>query len=211
VLAVEKDTRLFRVLRARVSGYPRVACRFGDFLATPLPLGPYAVVSNVPFAITAALVRRLLHAARPPDEALLVLQREAAEKFAGVRRETLFSLMHKPWFEITIVGGLRRSDFAPPPRVASTLLRVRRRAVPLVREEEGYRAFVVAGFRYGGADVSRALRRQITAWQVKRLSRDLGFSPHAGASQLTFEQWLAVFRFVEHECLGHDPTPSAVA
>src|ERR1700682_2064821 len=83
VVAVETDSRLYGLVRERFARRPEVACHHADFLTFPLPATPYCVVSNVPYAITAALVRRLLHAARPPDEALLIVQREAAEKFAG--------------------------------------------------------------------------------------------------------------------------------
>jgi len=213
VIAVEKDERLFSLLRLRLASRPAVACHHADFLVFPLPSVPYRVVSNVPYAITAALVRRLLHAARPPDDALLVVQREAAEKFAGTPRDTQFSLLYKPWFEITIVGAVARRDFVPPPRVHSVLLRIRRRVLPLVADcsAPAYRSFIAATFGRGAPEVSHALRRYLTARQVKRLGRDLGFRRDCRASQLTFDQWLGIFRFVEHECLGHDPTRRAVA
>jgi 16S rRNA A1518/A1519 N6-dimethyltransferase RsmA/KsgA/DIM1 with predicted DNA glycosylase/AP lyase activity len=103
---------------------------------------------------------------------------------------------------------MRRSDFAPPPRVQSDVLRINRRSAPLVDLERAgaYRALLGATFGHGAGDVSRALRPYVTATQVRRLGRDLGFAAHAATSQLTFAQWLAVFRFVEHECLGRDPT-----
>lgn len=209
VIAVEKDARLYGRLRARFAGDPRVVCCRADFLEWAPPSGgPYRFVSNVPYGITAALVRKVLHAARLPDEAVLVVQREAAEKFAGTPRETLFSLLHKPWWEIAIAGAMRRGDFVPAPRVRSAVLRVVRRDAPLIAETGArrYQAFVAGAFVHGSADVSRALRRWLTARQVRRLGRELGFEAHARTSDLTFGQWLAVFRFVEHECLGHDPT-----
>jgi 23S rRNA (adenine-N6)-dimethyltransferase len=213
VVAVEKDERLSGPLRRRLAGRPNVACHHADFLAFQLPSIAYRVVSNVPYGITAAVVRKLLHAARPPDEAMLIVQREAAEKFAGTPRETLFSLLHKPWFEIGVAGAVARRDFAPPPRVRSALLRIQRRDAPLVAGDSAaaYRSFITAAFGHGAPEVSHALRRYVTARQVKRLGHDLGFSRDSRASQLTFDQWLSIFRFVEHECLGHDPTRRHIA
>jgi 23S rRNA (adenine-N6)-dimethyltransferase len=208
VIAVEKDERLYARLRQRFARQPDVECHLGDFLAFPLPSTPYRVVSNVPYGITAAVVRTLLHAARPPDEAVLIVQREAAEKFAGAPRETQFSLLHKPWFEISIVGSVARRDFAPEPRVQSALLRLRRRPACLIDDSSApaYRSFVQESFGRGAPEVSHGLRRYLTARQIKRLARDHGFVADARPSQLNFDQWLAIFRFVEHECLGHDPT-----
>ena len=208
VIAVEKDERLYRQLARRFAGHPNVESRHADILAFPLPSTPYRVVSNVPYAITAALVRKLLHAARPPGEALLIVQREAAQKFAGTPRETLFSLLWKPYYEIAIACAVPRRDFVPPPRVQSALLRLHRRDLPLVaaNSASAYRSFVTKAFTHGAPEVSHALRRYLTPRQVYRLGRDLGFAAHGPASQLTFDQWLGIFRFVEHECLGHDPT-----
>ena len=213
VIAVEKDERLYRQLARRFAGHPNVESRHADILAFPLPSTPYRVVSNVPYAITAALVRKLLHAARPPGEALLIVQREAAQKFAGTPRETQFSLLHKPWFDITIAGAVARRDFSPPPRVHSSLLSIRHRGVPLVAGGSGpdYRSFIATTFGRGAPEASHALRRYLTPRQMYRLGRDLGFARDARASQLTFDQWLGIFRFVEHECLGHDPTRRVAA
>jgi 23S rRNA (adenine-N6)-dimethyltransferase len=208
VLAVEKDERLFELLRRRFIGRETVVCRCGDFLAMQLPELPYRVVSNVPYTITAAMVRKLLDAPRPPNDAALIVQREAAEKFAGAPRETRLSLLHRPWFEIRIEYGVPRHCFAPPPRVRSVLMRIRPRAAPLVdaASAPAYRRFIVEAFGQGGREASRGLRRFVTAQQLARLRHDLGFAADARPSELAFSQWLAIFRFVEHECLGHDPT-----
>lgn len=211
VIAIEKDERLFAELKSRFSRQrPPVHCVCADVLELELPRQPYWAVSNVPYGITAALVRRLLHAARPPDVAWLIVQREAAEKFAGTPRETLFSLLHKPWFDIAIAGALPAQMFVPQPRVRSALLRINRRAAPLLSESATvrYRSLTTAAFTHG---LRPGLRRALTARQIRRLAHDHYFDAGAPASHLSFDQWLAIFRFVEHECLGHDPTLHSVA
>jgi 23S rRNA (adenine-N6)-dimethyltransferase len=82
VLAIEKDARLYDALRARFDGRPDVECVRADFLTFRLPSTGYRVVSNVPYGITAAVVRKLLHAARPPDDAVLIVQREVSRSTA---------------------------------------------------------------------------------------------------------------------------------
>jgi 23S rRNA (adenine-N6)-dimethyltransferase len=203
VIAVEKDVRLFRALRARFIGRTNVECHHGDILRFPLPRAPYAVVSNVPFAISAALVRRLLAAPTPPHDALLILQREAAEKFAGVPQETLFSLLAKPYVTLDVVRAFRRDDFAPPPSVESVLLRVRRREAPLVRatSRAAYARFVSMGFRRGGPDVRRTLRPLLTREQFRVMSCAVGVRARQRPSDLTFAQWMGMFRFYELVCL----------
>jgi 23S rRNA (adenine-N6)-dimethyltransferase len=211
VIAIERDVALCSRLRKRFGGNPRVSVRLGDALAFELPREPYHVVSNVPYAITAALMRTLLQAARPLDTATLILQREAAQKFAGAPRETLFSLLHKPAFSFEIVASVPRGAFVPPPSVESSVLRIVRRDVPLVSGASGrrYRAFLESAFGHGSGAVGATLRPYMTARQVRRTAHGMGVAPDARVSRLTFEQWLVIFRFVEHECLGHDPTRAA--
>jgi len=204
VVAIEKDPRLYRSLRARFVGRTNVECHHADALTFPLPHGPYAVVSNVPFSITASLVRRLLDAPRPPDDAWLIVQREAALKFAGMPEETMFSLIRKPRFTIAVASSIARTAFVPQPPVDATLLHAQRWRQPLLppRSMEAWRGFLRQGFRSGAPDVRTALRPYFTRRQLVILSRDLRFDLRASPSSLTFGQWLAMFRFHAQACRG---------
>ena len=162
-----------------------VRCVRGDFLATALPAS--AVQRRLERAIRDHGGARAEAAARGAPA-----RRGGAHRPAGggaeVRRrrraETLFSLLHKPWFEIDVVGAMRRSDFVPPPRVQSAVLRIRRRTAPLVapRSSGG-----VSGrsstptFGHGAPATSRGRSgAACTATQVRRLGRDLGFAARRG-------------------------------
>ncbi len=205
VIAVEKDVRLFRPLRARFLGRTNVECRHADYLTLRPPGALHKVVSSVPYSITSAVVRKVI--ADGAADAFLIVQREAAEKFAGTPRETLFSLLHKPWLDIRVGRSFRRRDFVPPPSVDSVLLSLHRREQPHVEpaSRAAYRRFVRGTFGARGPDARASLRQWFTSRQIRRLGTDLGFAPDARPSQLTFEQWLAIFRFYEHVCLGRDP------
>ncbi len=207
VIAIEKDARLFRSLRARFIGRTNVECHHADALTFPLPRGPYAVVANLPYGITSAIVRRLLSAAPPPVEAFLVVQAEAAAKFAGTPEESMFSLLHKPWFDFAVMRRVPRGAFEPRPRVRSAVLRISRREAPLVDDASAraYRRFVASTFGARGDTVRATLKRRLSHRQMLRLARDSGFALSARPSQLTFDQWLMIFRFQEHCCSGRDP------
>ncbi len=151
----------------------------------------------MPFARTADIMR---HLTETPTltEAYLVVQREAAERFAGYpyEDETIRSLSLKPWWHVEILRRLRRTDFAPVPNVDAALLWLMRRDRPLVQGAEGdtYLRFIES--QLGTTRTVRAaLRRLLTHKQMRRLARDLRFSLDARPSELSFEQWLGVFRF----------------
>lgn len=199
LLGLEIDPRLYRRLRRRFGDLPHVQMVEGDFLAHPLPEGDYTVFANPPFALTAQILRRLTASARPPRDAFLVLQREAALDLAGRpwAAETLVSLCAKPHWQVEILERIPPEAFAPPPRVACALVWLARRDRPLVADPQAalYRDFVAAAFGTRGHRVRDALRGLLSPRQIRRLARDLRFDARARPSELAFEQWLALFRF----------------
>ncbi|MYB05188.1 MAG: 23S ribosomal RNA methyltransferase Erm [Gemmatimonadetes bacterium] len=199
VVAVEFDGALSEGLRKRFVSDSRVTIVNADFLRFQLPDVPYKVLGNIPFNRTAAIIRRLVQADSPPQDACLVIQREAAERFAGspFARETLSSLLLKPWWQIEIARRFRRTDFDPPPGVDVVALWLARRTRPLVDRYQAvdYRRFIQSCFGRDGRSIRRCLRPRFTRTQIRRLSRDLRFDPCRPPSGLTFDQWLALFRF----------------
>jgi 23S rRNA (adenine-N6)-dimethyltransferase len=197
LIAVEIDQALAADLRRDLDGRAEVVT--ADFLAFEPPRAPYKVIGNLPFSRTTEIVRSLTQARRAPEDAWLVVQREAARRLVGAPygRETLLSLWTKPGWHCEIVRDLRRSDFEPPPAVESALLWLMRRERPLVagRHLALYRRFTAAVLG-AGVGAARALSPWLTRTQIARLAHDLHFDPVRPPSALRFEQWLAIFRFV---------------
>lgn len=199
VIAVELDERHCAYLRDRFRDEPHVSIVQADFLRFPLPTTEYKVVGNIPFSRTAEIIRRLVEGPSAPTDAFLVTQREAAHRFAGSPHapESLCSLLLKPQWQVEIVRHLRRTDFEPPPRVDTAVLWLARRMRPLIRREQRarYRHFVDACFGRRGNTVRQCLRWTFSSSQIRRLSTDLRFPIDTPPSQLTFDQWLGLFRF----------------
>ncbi len=197
LLAVELDPRLAAALRLAFADAPHVEVIARDFFDVPLPGDDYRVVGNVPFASTTRIVRRLTDAERPPRDAYLVVQREAAERFAGgpYAPETLRSLLLKPRWHVEIARRLHRTDFDPPPRVDCAVLWLARRDRPLLRatEEATYARFIASALG-GPPTVRGALRRPFTPAQIARFARELRIDLAAAPTALSFDQWLGVFR-----------------
>ncbi len=199
LVGVEIDDELARRLRTELVDVPHVEIVRRDFLRFELPQSPYKVFGSIPYSRTADIVRRLVEAVGPPDDAYLVVQREAAERFAGAPYavETLASLLAKPWWHVEISRWLRRTDFDPPPRVDSVLLWLARRTRPLVdrSNERRYEEFVRSAFGRKGSTMHQCLRWAFTGRQIGRLTGNLRFERSAPPSTLSFEQWLGLFRF----------------
>ena len=204
VIAVEKDAFLAEGLRRRFQGVRNVAIISDDFLRYQIPHRQYKIFANIPYNLTADILRKILYTPPVPAEAYLIMQKEAAQKFSGSPYETQFSILAKPMFELQILRELRRTDFEPVPRVDSVLLQIKRRPVSLVRKEDLslYRSFVCYGFGRWKRSLKLIFEPVFTYPQWKHLSHELYFPLNATPSQLTFAQWMGLF-----ECFkGRVPT-----
>ena len=204
VIAVEKDAFLAAQLRRRFQDVRNVAIISEDFLRYQIQHRQYKIFANIPYNITADIIRKILYMPPFPTEAYLVMQKESAQKFSGSPYETQFSILAKPLFELQIVRELRRTDFEPVPHVDSVLLQIKRRPAPLLQKEDLslYRSFVCYGFGRWKRSLKLVFEPVFTYPQWKHLSRELYFPLNATPSQLTFAQWLGLF-----ECFkGRVPT-----
>jgi 23S rRNA (adenine-N6)-dimethyltransferase len=195
VISIEKDERLAAKLRERFREVDHVRVVRGDFLDYRVTESEYKIFANIPFNLTARIIRKILYTKPLPKEAFLVMQREAARKYAGLPRESLVSLYAKPYFEFEIARQLKRTDFSPMPDVDPVLLRMVRRAVPLVGRDQvaRYREFVRLGFCSWRPNLRIAYKNVISYKQWKRVAREVGFNINAKPTDLSFEQWLVLF------------------
>ena len=209
VVAVEKDPVLAARLRRRFRRAGNVRIVAGDFARYRIPVHRYRMFANLPFNITALVVKRILFGRNPPVEAHLVVQKEAAERFSGSQAGTEVSVLAGPWFLVRTVREFRRTDFEPAPGKDAVLLHIARRRDPLVgsRYAGAYRRFVRHGFEAWRRDLRTAYRRVFTCRQWKRLSSDLSFPVRARPSELRFEQWLGLFEFLQEWGLPRGRTP----
>ena len=204
VIAIEKDPVFVQRLHERFRDSPNVEIIEKDFLQYHISDREYKIFANIPYNITAQIVRKILHTAPWPGEAYLVMQKEAAEKFAGSPKETQFSILARPFCELQIMRELRRTDFEPVPQVDSVLLHIKPRAMPLVYKKDIllYGAFVRYGFGRWKKSLKLAFKPVFTYPQWKRLSKELHFPLEATPSELSFEQWLGLFECFKQRVPG---------
>lgn len=194
VMAVEKDPALARRLGRQFSESSNITVFEADILDFPLPVTPYKVFANIPFNITAAIMTRLTESPNPPDEAALVMQREAAERFTGSPRVTLPAALLHPWFERSIGYRFQAADFVPPPRVDVVLLRFNKRGPPLVSRAKAasYRDFVTFGFTAWQPTILDAYRHVFGGRRLAAIA-GAGLDLHKKPSEMPLDDWPILF------------------
>ena len=194
VIALELAPEPAAELRRCLASNPRVKVVEVDALEWEWPTRPFAVVANLPFASSGAI---LVHLLRDPLGGLrradVIVQWEFACKQTAVWPATLKSTYWRAWYDVTITGRLARTAFSPPPSVDAAVVCFDRRRQPLVpaHESERYWRFLSEAFR-APLPVRRALGARL---QVKRLAPTLGFAPDARARDLDARQWAALYAF----------------
>ena len=196
VIAIERDPELVRRLRERFRVLENVEIVEQDFLGYLFQTRANKVFANIPYNITAQILRKILDKRSHLDEAYLILQKEAAQKISGSPKETLVSILAKPCFEFRILCRLKRTDFRPVPNVDSVLLSITRRPRPLLQTQDVtlFREFVEYGFRRWKPNLKLAYKHVFTYTRWKRMARELHFPINATPTELTFEQWVELYR-----------------
>lgn len=139
VTAIEADRHLLPVLDEVLAGtdvhlVPGDArtLAWDDLLAAH---PRWSLVANLPYNVATPLVLDLLDDVPAIDRFLVMVQREAGERLAAGPGEPAYGIPSvKVAYHATaeLVGDVPATVFVPRPRVASVLVRLRRRPVPVV-------------------------------------------------------------------------------
>lgn len=195
VIAVELDDRLARELPARVPAH-NLTVVHGDILQFDLgqlPAG-YKVVANVPYYVTSLIVRMLLESPTPPDLAVLLVQKEVAERLAAEPGDmSVLAVSAQLYAEVNLGPVITADKFDPPPKVDSQVVTLRRHARPLFADldKKAFFRVVKAGF----GEKRKTLRNSlsgglaITKEESEKLLGKAGIDPATRAEALSLEQW----------------------
>jgi 23S rRNA (adenine-N6)-dimethyltransferase len=184
-------------MAAHLPKHARLSVRTEDFLAAEPPNEDFAVAGNIPYALTAGVVRWCL-AAPSLRRATLLTQIEYARKRTGdYGRWSRLTVLTWPDFTWRLAGRVPRGSFRPAPRVDGGVLQLERRPVPLVRPGlmPAWRRLVEDGFTGKGGSLHATLvrrhgRRAHGAARAARLGEDVP------VGEVWPEQWLTLFRLL---------------
>jgi len=210
-IAVELDKRLAARLRDEFAGAPLHIVQAdilrispGDLLAIAGRQPTYKLVANLPYAITAPVLRHFLEAREPPDLSVVLVQWEVAERITAAPGD-LSVLAHAVQLYTVpeIVARVPASSFYPQPAVDSAVLRLRRRATLAVdvADVEALFRVIKAGFLHPRKQLGSALAGGLAAMGIKA-SREqaraaleaAGIASARRAETVTLAEWAALTR-----------------
>jgi len=129
-VAVEMDPRMAAELTKRFQGKPehkKLEIMVGDVIKVgALPYFDVAI-SNTPYQISSPLVFKLLAHAPAPRAAVLMFQREFAQRLVARPGDSLYGRLAanvQMWARVELVMKVGRNNFNPPPQVESSVVRI---------------------------------------------------------------------------------------
>lgn len=195
VVAVELDEALATKLPGQFPG-KNLVVHHSDILQydlSQLPAG-YKVVANVPYYITSKIIERLMTAENKPSIAVLLVQKEVAERIAAKPGDMSILAVSAQIFAETFLDiEVPREYFTPPPKVDSqvVILRTRNDALVTQADEKAFFRVVKAGF----ASRRKKLRSSIAAGlaidrhAAERILHAAHINPELRAQDLSIEDW----------------------
>ncbi|KAI5693391.1 hypothetical protein M8J75_015102 [Diaphorina citri] len=135
VIACEIDPRLVAELQKRVQGTPyqaKLEILVGDVIKTSLPFFNLCI-ANIPYQISSPLVFKLLLHRPIFRVAVLMVQREFAQRLVAKPGDKLFcrlSINVQLLARVDILIKVGKNNFRPPPKVESSVVRLEPRSPP---------------------------------------------------------------------------------
>lgn len=200
VVAVEFDPELARKLPGQFPG-TNLEVIHQDILSYDLSNLPerYVVVANVPYYITSKIVQKLMTAANKPQIAVLLVQKEVAQRIAAQPGDmSILALSAQVYAETRLDIEVPREFFTPPPKVDSQVVVLETRAVPLIAttEEKAFFRVVKAGFSAKRKKLRSSLAGGLgmTKPEVETMLAEVDISPDVRAEDLSIEEWKRLVR-----------------
>lgn len=212
VVAVELDRRMLPVLAETLQGCQNTHIVQGDILETDpvaelaramgtrdLTKLRYKVVANLPYYLTSRVLRHLLGARVRPEELVVMVQREVAERIvAAPGRMSLLAISVHVFGRPEIAGRVSASAFYPSPKVDSAILHIKVYPSPRIADGEMAPFFRVvrAGFAQRRKQLRNSLMHNLHINResvLSALSR-AGVGAHRRPQTLTLEEWARLAR-----------------
>ena len=192
VTAVEVDRGVVPLLRDVVAHLDNVAVVEGDAMqldwSNLLGADPgWVLVANLPYNVATPLICDLLDDVPVIERMIVMVQREAAERFAAAPRTAQYgavSVKTAYWATARIVGQVPASVFVPRPNVESSLVEITRRPPPPT-DPDALFALVRTAF----GQRRKMLRRSLAGVIAPATFDAAGISPTARPEELDVAAW----------------------
>jgi len=201
VIAVEKDSKMCRILEETLKDYSNIEIIQKDILKHEIQIKNYKVVANLPFYLTSHLIRRFLERDAPPREMILIVQKEIAQRIcAKPPRMNFLSVSVQFYSKPKITSYISKSSFWPRPEVNAAIIKISeiKKNIPKINTELFFK-IVSAGFSQPRKQLINNLSRKLkpSKEETKKWLLDNNIKPNQRAETLSINDWVKLTKACE--------------
>jgi len=168
----------------------------GDYLQqAEFEDGKYKIVANIPYYITAPIIRLILPLPVRPERIVLMVQEAVADRLvAPPGGMSLLSLMAQYYADVTKELFVPKSAFSPEPKVDSAVIRLSPKRRFSLEADRGLFRVARAGFAARRKTLANNLSSsfRIPRKEIEVVLSSLGLHPLVRAQELSVEDWVAL-------------------
>ena len=203
VISVEKDSKMIEILRETLKDFKNIEVIQEDIRKINskycMPNTGYKVIANLPFYLTAPVIRKFLEAENPPKEMVLIVQKEVAQRvYARPPDMNLLAVSVQFYSKPKIISYISKKSFWPQPKVDSAIIKItplvasKNLAIARFFDRALFFKIVKAGFSQPRKQLINNLSKElkiekekIKKWLVKN-----NIQPTQRAETLNLEDWI---------------------
>jgi 16S rRNA (adenine1518-N6/adenine1519-N6)-dimethyltransferase len=191
VIAVELDSDFLPILQDLQKESPELELIQANILNYLPPQQTYKLVANIPYYLTAKLLRHFLEEVPyKPSLLVLLVQKEVANKILSSKMN-LLTLSVRVYATAEIIASVPASHFYPQPKVDSAILRLKLHQETPLKSDPG-KLFKLARTAFAGKrkQLKNTLATlHIPAQVVQEILQELGHSEKARPEELSLQDW----------------------
>jgi 16S rRNA (adenine1518-N6/adenine1519-N6)-dimethyltransferase len=194
VVAVEKDPHMVKILEEEYGFDKNLELVNADVLKWTSREKDYILAGNIPFYLTAPVIRRFLEAENRPREIILVIQKEVAQRICAKPPEmSILAVSVQVYAETKIMSYIKKDSFWPRPKIDSAIIRItpRANAGENVNIEEFFK-IVKAGFSHPRKQILNNLAKglKLDKEKIRSWLAENNLDPTQRAETLSLGDWL---------------------
>ena len=203
ITVVEFDNNLFQKLQKKYACHPAVQIVHKDFLQHSLPTEKFNIIANIPFNVTANIIRKITGSDSNMQNAYLIMQKEAALKFVtneSKSETSLLSNLIQIRYTIEFLTTVNRRNFSPQPKHDAAFVHFARKQHSIFAnedQEEIFHDFLCFIFNRSKPLINDALVDIIPRKVATQILQKLKIKNNRRIKTLTFDEWLSVFNNID--------------
>jgi 16S rRNA (adenine1518-N6/adenine1519-N6)-dimethyltransferase len=199
VIAIEKDSKMSELLEnfLRNQGIKNVQIIKKDILKIKnreLKIRSYKLVANLPYYLTAPIIRKFLEIKNQPKLMVLMVQKEVAQRItAKPPKMNLFSASVQFYAKAEVISFVSENAFWPKPKVESAIIKITPNQ-KLQKNRELFFKIVRAGFSQPRKQIINNLTKilKLSKKQLEDWLKSCDIKSNQRAEVLNLEDWFCL-------------------